>query len=171
MPALNPTAASLLGFLHEGDFSGYDLVRVAEQIIGDFWSLSQSQVYRELAALTARGYVEGGEVGARSKRQYRITDAGRDAFAQWLCVPPGPEQIRFPLLLTIAFGAHLDRDRLARFLDDHRRDHEARLRQYQEMLDSVPPLTHHGRATLAFGLRYEQAVLDWMDELPALLAD
>ncbi|MFG1927738.1 PadR family transcriptional regulator [Cryptosporangium sp. NPDC048952] len=167
MPDLNPTAASLLGFLHEGDFSGYDLVRVAEQLIGDFWSLSQSQVYRELAALTERGYVEGGEVGARSKRRYRITDAGRDAFAQWLSVPPSPEQIRFPLLLTIAFGAHVDRDRLSRFIDDHRREHEKRLREYRETVTVTP----QQRATLAFGLRYEQAVLDWMDDLPALLTD
>jgi hypothetical protein len=29
------------------------------------------------------------------------------------------------------------------------------------------PLDAYQRATLSFGLRYEQAVLAWMDELPA----
>jgi hypothetical protein len=27
------------------------------------------------------------------------------------------------------------------------------------------------RATLAFGLRYEEAVLEWMDELPRILSE
>jgi DNA-binding PadR family transcriptional regulator len=168
MADLNPTAASLLGFLHAGDFSGYEVLKVAEELIGDFWSLTQSQVYRELAALAGRGLVEVGEVGARSKRPYRITEAGREAFAAWLAVPPGPEQIRYPLLLTLAFSDQLDRDRLARYLDDHRRLHEDRLRRYEDF--DVEGLTPPQRATLEFGLRYERAVLDWMEELPAILS-
>ena len=35
---LNPTAASLLGFLHEGPMRGWDLVAIAQQRIGDFWT-------------------------------------------------------------------------------------------------------------------------------------
>lgn len=169
MTDLNPTAASLLGFLHGGEYSGYELLKVAEELIGDFWTLTQSQVYRELAALAARGLVEVGDVGARAKRPYRITAEGRAAFAAWLCVPPATEQIRFPLLLTLGFGDQLDRDRLLGFVDDHRRHHEQRLRKYQTMLDTLP-LSQYQRATLRFGLRYEQAVIDWTDELPGLLA-
>lgn len=168
MAGLNPTAASLLGFLHDGEFSGYELIRVAEDLIGDFWSVTQSQVYRELAALAERGLVEVGEVGARSRRPYTITEAGREAFAAWLCVPPAPEQIRFPLLLTLAFSDKLDRDRLARYLDDHRHVHEDRLRRYQDL--DAGGLAPAARATLEFGLRYEKAILDWMDELPAILS-
>ncbi|WP_310723357.1 hypothetical protein [Streptomyces sp. N2A] len=43
---------------------------------------------------------------------YRLTDSGRAAFAEWLVVPPGPENIRYPLLLTLSFGQFLDDDRL-----------------------------------------------------------
>jgi DNA-binding PadR family transcriptional regulator len=167
---LNPTAASLLGFLHEGDFSGYELVKVAEQLIGDFWSLTQSQVYRELAALADRGLVEARETGSRSKRPYRITDAGRAAFAEWICEPPATEQIRYPLLLTLGFGTHLPTEQLLGFVDDQRREHEGRLRKYRTMLDEMPVRAYpHQYATLRFGMRYEQAVLDWMAELPGIL--
>jgi DNA-binding PadR family transcriptional regulator len=165
---LNPTSASLLGFLHEGDFSGYELVKVARQLIGDFWSLTQSQVYRELASLADRGLVTVGETGPRSRRPYRITDAGRAAFAAWIRQPPAGEQIRYPLLLTLAFGSHLDRETLLEFVADQRRAHERRLRDYRDT-GATMPLDAYQRATLAFGLRYEQAVLDWMDELPGLL--
>jgi DNA-binding PadR family transcriptional regulator len=168
MTDLNPTSASLLGFLHGGEYSGYELLKVAEELIGDFWSLTQSQVYRELAALAERGLIEVGDVGARSKRPYRITEEGRAAFAAWLCVPPAPEQIRFPLLLTLAFGDQLDRDRLLAFIEEHRHRHAQRLGKYRTMLDTLP-LTPYQKATLGFGLRYEQAVLDWTDDLPGLL--
>ena len=53
--ALNATAASLLGFLHQGPMSGWDLAATAQTLIGDFWSLTRSQVYRELSAMASAG--------------------------------------------------------------------------------------------------------------------
>ena len=170
MPELNPTAASLLGFLHAGEASGYELVDIAQTLIGDFWSLTRSQVYRELAALDRLGLVRAGPVGARSRRPYRLTDEGRAAFAGWLARPPGPEQIRYPLLLALSFGASLDRDRLMEFLAEHRAIHEKRLAGYEE-LRAAGGRDRYQEATLAFGLRYEQAVLTWMDELPEILGE
>ncbi len=108
MPArpLNATAASLLGFLHEGPMTGWDLVAVAQQRIGDFWTLTQSQVYRELAAMAGAGLVELGRPGPRDRKPYLITEAGRAAFREWIDREPALEQIRFPLLLSIMFAGH-----------------------------------------------------------------
>ena len=125
---LNATAASLLGFLHDGPRTGWDLVATAQLVIGNFWSLTQSQVYRELTAMAGSGLVKAGERGHRDRRPYEITDAGRQAFAGWLDREPGPENIRFPLLLTLAFGRHLRPQRLAGFLAQHRSQHASRLR-------------------------------------------
>lgn len=166
---LNPTAASLLGFLHAGEASGYELVGIADAFIGDFWSLTRSQVYRELAALAERDLVRVGATGARSRRPYRLTDAGRAAFAAWLAEPPDAEQIRYPLLLTLAFGAQLDLERLLGYIAVHRLDHERRLAGYLATA-GAEALDPYQRATLNFGVHYERAVLAWMDELPDLLA-
>lgn len=168
MSDLNPTAASLLGFLHAGEASGYELVNVAAAFIGDFWSLTRSQVYRELAALAERGLVEAGASGPRARRPYRLTDAGRSAFAAWLAEPPGAEQIRYPLLLTLAFGSHLDTARLLEYVAEHRTEHENRLAHYRVLL-AADGLDPYQRATLSFGVRYEEAVLGWMDDVPAIL--
>lgn len=170
MADLNPTAASLLGFLHAGEASGYELVSTAQQVIGDFWTLTRSQVYRELTALARRGLVEAGPAGPRSRQPYRLTDEGRAAFAAWLAEPPGSEQIRYPLLLTLAFGSALDHDRLMGFIAEHRTAHEKRLADYREQEAAGLP-DRFAAATLAFGIRYEEAVLAWMDELPGLLAE
>lgn len=164
---LNSTAASLLGFLHEGPMSGWDLMTIAQERIGGFWTITQSQVYRELAAMHTAGLVEKGESGARDRTPYRITDAGREAFAEWIARDPGAETIRVPLLLTMSFGRHLDPEHLDRIIAANREIHEARLAHYlTDDHENIPP---HSRATLDFGIRYERAVLEWFDNLPALL--
>lgn len=164
---LNATAASLLGFLHLGPMSGWELVRTAERRIGDFWSLTQSQVYRELAAMAERGLVTAGERGPRDRREYALTDAGRAAFREWAGQPPGSESIRFPLLLAISFGEHVPRERLAAFIRRHRAIHEARLAQYELDSQAATAASPYQQATLAFGLAYERAVLDWFENLPS----
>jgi len=169
---LNATAASLLGFLHEGPMSGYELATTAQGVIGDFWSLTQSQVYRELAWMSEAGLVAAGERGARERRPYALTDAGRRAFAEWADRPPGPETIRHPLLLAVSFGRHIPPDRLASFLRQHQAAHAERLRTYEGQardMEAAPP-EHRDpfrAATLSFGLAYERAVQDWFDALPA----
>jgi DNA-binding PadR family transcriptional regulator len=167
---LNATAASLLGFLHDGPRSGWDLVAIAQREIGDFWSLTQSQVYRELTAMAATGLVTAHARGRRDRQPYAITDAGRAAFADWMSRSPGPEIIRFPLLLTVLFGRHLPPAQLADYLTAHRAIHAQRLAGYEEARASLPPGAAEAEpftvATLEFGLAYERAVLAWFDALP-----
>ncbi|MGK8557024.1 PadR family transcriptional regulator [Nocardia gipuzkoensis] len=165
--SLNSTAASLLGFLHEGPMSGWDLVAAAQDRIGDFWTITQSQVYRELAAMDAAGLVEKGETGARERTPYHITDAGREAFLEWVARDPGGETIRVPLLLTLSFGEHLDRDRLDGIIAANREIHQERLARY--LAEDPETMSVFARATLDFGIRYERTVLDWFDHLPELL--
>ena len=164
---LNATAASLLGFLHEGPMTGWDLVGRAQERIGDFWSLTRSQVYRELAAMESEGLIEAGPRGRRDRRPYTLSEAGRAAFAEWVGREPGPESIRYPLLLTMAFGRHVPAERMTEFVTVHRAAHAERLasyeRKHEEMLaEGGDP---YSRATLEFGLTYERAVLAWFDGL------
>ncbi len=170
---VNATAASLLGFLHDRPMSGWDLVVTAQTVIGDFWSLTQSQVYRELTAMAGTGLVVAGERGRRDRKPYAITDAGRAAFSAWLDREPGGETIRFPLLLTLAFSRHLPAERLTTFLNMHRQTHARRLVGYEEQqaaaqaADGGPD--HYTLATLDFGVTYERAVLDWFNRLPKVM--
>ena len=161
---LNATAASLLGFLHSGPASGWDLLRVARLTIGRFWSITPSQVYRELAAMAAAGLVTAGANGARDRRPYELTDLGRQRFAEWIRQLPGDEQIRYPLLLTISFGRHLPPDLLAQFLVEHRTRHAARLAEYAAALEDPGDIDPYIRATIEFGANYERAVLTWLDD-------
>ncbi|MFE3024265.1 PadR family transcriptional regulator [Nocardia tengchongensis] len=165
---LNSTAASLLGFLHTGEMSGWDLVALAQDRIGDFWTITQSQVYRELATMHQLGLVDKGASGARDRTPYRITEDGREAFAEWIARDPGAETIRVPLLLTLSFGEFVDAGRLERIVAAGRTVHEQRLSGYLSGHDEQR-MSPYERATLDFGIRYERAVLEWFDRLPELL--
>src|SRR5436309_3197500 len=103
---LNSTAAALLGLLHEGPMTGGQLMAAAQKRLGAYWSMTRSQVYRELPALADAGYVKLGRPGPRASQPYSITPAGKRAFARWLSEEPGRETVRNPLALRVAFGKH-----------------------------------------------------------------
>jgi DNA-binding PadR family transcriptional regulator len=159
---LNATQGSLLGFLYDDPKTGWDLVREIEAGLGRFWNVTSSHVYRELRQLERSGLVTGGQPGARDRRPFAITPAGRRAFKRWIGEPPGHEQIRFPLLVKLWFARHVDADRLEAFFEAAAKDHEERLSLYRDVERSLDP--GDDRTTVVrFGIAYEQAVLEWLD--------
>jgi DNA-binding PadR family transcriptional regulator len=166
---LNPTAGSLLGFLHYGTMTGWAVSQLASSTIGAFWNVTRSQVYRELNDLEARGLVTAGEPGARGRTPYTLTDAGRAAFGAWLDTEPGPDIIRSPLLLTVFFGAELPPERFAAMVESQRRRHEGILDRYETVRTAVDPDDQpFMAATLRFGIMHERTILEWLDSLETL---
>jgi DNA-binding PadR family transcriptional regulator len=166
--ALNATQASLLGFLHEGPMTGWDLLQQVESGLARFWNITSSHVYRELRVLEERRLVRAGSPGVRDRVPFSITAAGRRAFGEWINRPPGSEQMRFPLLVTLWFGRHLQPDALARFVAAAREEHGQRLDLYESALRADHPGSAagedgHRREVVRFGIAYERAILDWLD--------
>jgi|SRR5579884_3311202 len=164
---LNPTAASLLGFLLDGPKTGWDLDRAVGESIGNFWNVTRSQIYRELRVLTEEGYVQPGTSGPRDRVPYAITDAGRSAFRTWISERPPPDIIRSRLLLTVFFGEHLEPDRLRDILEEQRRGHASHLERYEQLAAAGATEAGFPGRTLRFGIAYEQAMIDWIDGLLA----
>jgi DNA-binding PadR family transcriptional regulator len=163
---LNPTAASLLGLLAMKPRTGWELYAAFEESIGQFWSMTRSQVYRELLAMAGRGLVEFGSAGPRERRLCTITSAGRAAFLAWIARMPGEELIRFPLLLTVFFGEDVPPQMLVDACTEHRRRHAERLTAYEAELPDVRAQAPYGALALEFGIAYERMVLAWIDGLP-----
>jgi DNA-binding PadR family transcriptional regulator len=166
---LNATAGALLGLLRDGPRSGYDLVAAAEQVIGGFWTITRSQVYRELAALADRGLLEKGPAGPRDRQPFQLTAAGRAAFGVWVNTSPEPENLRIPLLLRLTFADEIAPGRLRAMLAEHHAAHQSRLAAYRSMDQHLAAagVPEEQRVTLAFGISYESAVLRWFRQLPA----
>jgi DNA-binding PadR family transcriptional regulator len=163
---LNATQGSLLGFLHDGPQTGWDLLETVAQGLSRFWNVTSSHVYRELKVLEGRGLVEAGPPGPRERRPYSLTPSGRAAFAAWIAQDPGPEQIRIPLLVTLWFGRHVPRARLAEILEHQRAEHSARLAAYRGFAASDDLADPDVRAVVEFGIAYEDAFLGWLARRP-----
>ncbi len=165
---LNSTAGALLGLLRSGPRSGYDLVAAAQEMIGGFWTITRSQVYRELAALAGRGLLEKGPAGPRDRRPFRLTAAGLAAFRTWVNTSPEPENLRIPLLLRLTFADMIDPGRLQSMLSDHHAVHQRRLDAYRSLDQRLAAagVPAEQRVTLAFGIGYETAALHWFGQLP-----
>jgi len=165
---LNATAGALLGLLRNGPRSGYDLVAEAEQVIGGFWTITRSQVYRELSDLSERGLIERGQVGPRDRQPFELTPQGRAAFSTWVNTPPEPENLRIPLLLRLTFADAIDAEQLRQTISHHRAVHAQRLEHYRALDSELSSagIPYDNRITLAYGISYETAVLGWFDRLP-----
>ncbi|MGH3628577.1 MAG: PadR family transcriptional regulator, partial [Sciscionella sp.] len=101
MANLNATAAALLGLLHDGPQTGGELVAAAHERFGSFFSVTRSQVYRELPSLAEAGLLRLGKQGPRASQQYAVTASGKRAFKSWLISEPGPDHLRSPLILRL----------------------------------------------------------------------
>ena len=161
---VNATQASLLGFLHDGPKTGWELLQEVERGLQRFWNVTSSHVYRELRTLETRGLVRAQEPGPRDRRPFAITPAGRAAFRAWISQEPAQEQIRFPLLVTLWFGKHVDRDTLRDFLAAHEKEHRARLALYRDVAKHAND--EYVDAVVQFGIEYEKAMLRWLERLP-----
>jgi DNA-binding PadR family transcriptional regulator len=165
---LNSTAAALLGLLHEGPMTGGELVAAAKERMGPFWSVTRSQVYRELPGLAEAGYVRPGKPGPRAAQPYAITAAGKRAFRTWLTEAAGAGHSRNPLVLRIGFGAHHAPGAVKQLVEDARARHQealstGRARATQLKKEGSDPFLV---ATAEFGVAYERALLRWLDTVP-----
>jgi DNA-binding PadR family transcriptional regulator len=165
---LNATAAALLGLLHEGPMTGGQLMAAAGRRLGAFWSMTRSQVYRELPALADLGYVKLGKPGARSSQPYAITPAGKRAFVRWLGEPPGREALRNPIALRVAFGNHQSPTQLREVYEQATEYHTAALAEAREQVRETKKAgDEFGAAALEFAVGYHRAALSWLKTAPS----
>lgn len=162
----------MLGLLSQvGPINGNGLSSQADILIGDFWTMTRSQVYRELKDLEKSGLVKGGPVGPRSSREFSITPTGEIALNSWLETGPPEEVIRFPILLTIRFGSALTPQRLRELLDEFQVRHRAKHEYYTQLNADMTAANHDPFeiATVRFGLLFEATVASWLEELPRIV--
>jgi len=164
---VNATAAALLGLLHDGPMTGGQLMAAAERRLGPYWSMTRSQVYRELPALAEMGFVKLGKPGPRASQPYSITPAGKRAFARWLAEDPGNESLRNPVALRVAFGAHHGANALKQLYANATEAHtEALARVREQVKQAKAEGDTYGAAALEFAVAYHRAVLSWLKTAP-----
>lgn len=166
--SVNATAAALLGLLYAGPMTGGELVVAAERRFGSFFSVTRSQVYRELPVLADAGLLRLGRLGARSAQQYRITAAGKRAFRGWLAGPGGIDAVRSPLVLRLLHAGEIPPHELDTLLTTSRKAYEEQLAQACEVVDAETDPC--GLAVAEFVVTHVRAMLTLLDSVPSGVA-
>lgn len=125
----------VLGLLAHAPLSGYDIKTVVDRSTRFFWAASYGQIYPELRRLEEEGLIRGEDApnGARGRRVYELTDAGRQALEEWLHGPDTTIEYRDESLLRLIFADVLPRDEALGLLEARKRGHE----QYLETLRAI----------------------------------
>ena len=150
--------------------TGGQVYAAAERSVSRFWNVTRSQVYAELGTLEGAGLVKAaGQPGPRRAQPYRVTGAGRTAFADWMnaFVGAGPrdDQLRSPLLLAVFFGHFVDPDRLRTLVQEYRARHERGLALADDMRAALGQDRSLPGASLVRRHAYQRLMVDWLDEV------
>ncbi|GAB3799484.1 PadR family transcriptional regulator [Micromonospora zhanjiangensis] len=165
---INPTAAALLGLLHEGPMTGGQLMAAAERRLAPYWSMTRSQVYRELPVLADQGLVRLGKPGPRSSQPYAITAAGKRTFSRWLAETPGRDTIRNPTALRVAFGPQHSATQLRNLYAGANDYHTESLALARDQAKEAKKTGDtYGAAALEFAVAYHKAALTWLKNAPS----
>jgi PadR family transcriptional regulator AphA len=164
---LSGNSYAVLALLDQfGESTSYDIKQAIEISIQNFWPVPHTTAYEEPARLAAAGYLSvRQEDGGRRRRFYSLTEAGRQALAEWARQPEvTPPQLREEAILKIFAGA--DPGPLAA---ERRAWHEAKREELSEFLrevrESGEPSLAASERTLMSGVGYHQKMLELLDLL------
>ncbi len=168
----------ILGLLTDGEFTGYELNKVFQDLVGHFWTTEQSQIYRALHKMSEQGWVDAETVIQEdnpNKKVYCITKDGLAELRQWLATPLNVlSPIREAQLGQLFFGDNIAVDELITvytgYLDDYR-GLLATYSAYKTMLterigDHEIPYKYHLRImTLDYGIALMRFQVQWLEEV------
>lgn len=162
----------ILGLLLIARQSLYDLIKAFEVGISLFYSASSGSIKRALDGLLAQGLIEVDSVepGARGRKVYRVTDAGRQEFRTWMTGELTGPDIETAALSRLHFLGLLEAEErpavLRRIMARIERD-LAELLALRDRIDTqhIPEEYHdvaiHQRATLEYGIASSRFAFDW----------
>ena len=168
---------AMLGFLCYTPLTGYDLKKAFDVSVRHFWPADQSQIYRTLARMAERRWVEMEVIPQEerpNRKVYHITEAGREELRRWLAMPLPPDDRRLPWLVQVFFSGQLDDEEVLALFEREAEQLRATLTRYAQVpqesaayVETVgsPRETFFWMLTLEYGVTVNQAALEWIEEV------
>lgn len=175
---------AVLAALLEGESSGYDLAKIFDVSVSNFWSSTPQQLYRELARLTDDGLIDARVVEQQrrpNKRMFTLTDAGRRDLQAFAAKPPRPIAIRDELMVKVQAMDGGDPDVTRALIEERMEWARGKLARYERLRahllggrDEAEYLREAERVgpylTLMAGRALEEGNLRWCERVLDVLA-
>ena len=98
---------AMLGFIDMMPLSGYDLKKMFDSSINNYWTATHAHIYRTLVQMEKDKLIEIELViqsNAPNKKIYHITGRGKDELEKWVKTNPDLPPIRHKLLVQLRKG-------------------------------------------------------------------
>jgi PadR family transcriptional regulator, regulatory protein AphA len=113
---------AILGFLNMRPFSGYDLWKLFNGSVNNYWAATHTQIYRSLSELDREGMVEIELIHQEinpDKKVYHLKQSGKTELQNWLKTPLGLTPVRDKFLVQFSFSESLDDKDIIRNIESY----------------------------------------------------
>jgi DNA-binding PadR family transcriptional regulator len=171
---VNILGYAILGLIDKQNITGYDLTKIFNDSVADFWSANQSQIYPELKKLVQDGFIQYETViqgKLLEKKLYSITNKGKEELKKWLLEDePQLSQSKDIFKMRVYFAEHLSKEQLLiKFktrqekCQDLLQRYRTKINEYQN-LDPIPPENFGDFILLKGAIKQLEAQISWLDE-------
>lgn len=172
--------AAILATLLVKAGSGYEISKDdIDSCVNAVWQVPQQQVYRELKAMEAKGWISSKIVPgdrALDKKIYDITESGRKHLAEWVSSPVEPAATRDALLIKMFAGYIVDLEVILAELERHQHIHQTQLDHFEFIQteyfadpETIPPHKNFAYLALLHRMGEERHWVEWCIRAKALL--
>ncbi|MBP2656445.1 MAG: putative transcriptional regulator [Firmicutes bacterium] len=171
---MNILGYAILGLIDKQNITGYDLTKIFNDSVADFWSANQSQIYPELKKLVQAGFIQYETViqgKLLEKKLYSITGKGKEELKKWLLEDePQLSQSKDIFKMRVYFAEHLSKEQLLIKFKARQEKCQNLLQRYRTKINEYQDLEHispenFGDFILLKGaIKQLEAQISWLDE-------
>jgi DNA-binding PadR family transcriptional regulator len=128
---------AVLAALLDGEYSGYQLAKIFDVGVSNFWYAAPQQLYAELAKLENDGLIAGRQVaqhGRPDKRVFTVSPAGTAELRAFATAAAKPLAIRDDLAVKVQVIDHVDTAPVIAQLEERAAGAAARLALFEQEL-------------------------------------
>ena len=176
MASKNKTKYAILGILSISPGSGYDIKRYCDSVISNVWHENFGHIYPVLNNMLAEGLIkrknDDNDESTR-KKEYEITDKGKDEFLNWISEPTQYTPVRSEFMLKLLFSNNLPKENRIKMMEEYKTYHQLKYDKLKIMeKDLSQPMKEISTerklyldVTLRYGILSMQAAITWCDEV------
>ncbi|XVQ09901.1 PadR family transcriptional regulator [Spirillospora sp. CA-255316] len=131
---------AVLAALLNGEYSGYQLTKIFDIAVSNFWHAVPQQLYTELSRLESEGLITGRQViqhDRPNKRVYTVTQAGIEEMERFATLSARPGIIREDLLVILQAVDHVSADDVIAQLEERATAAAAKVELFERTLERL----------------------------------
>lgn len=157
---------AILTLLYQKNRHGYDIKVKFEDMVHGQWPLNAGQVYTTLDRLIRDGLVKPVTDSDGDRKEYQITDAGKEELHRWLLVPVERYLLKDTFFFKLLCAQEIDFHQESEILSRQRASLIRNMMQLRQLRAGLDPERHRSMIYLVEGgILHLEADMKWLEML------